>query len=619
MQFLYKKVRNLYIKKGFYKIIAYINYVGTDIMENTLLNDEINQIRSSVNIVDIISGYIPLTPRGKNFFGVCPFHDDHSPSMSVSKEKQIYTCFTCGATGNVFKFVMNYENVSFLEAVNIVANKAGIKTDIRVSSKIKRDDKYKELYEIYDISQKLYRNNLSASVGLHAREYLSKRGIDADVIKEFGIGLSLKKNTMLSDFLIKKNFKMQAILKSGLVNQNVNGYYDMYYNRIMFPLWNLNGQVVGFSGRIYDTNDSSKYINTKETDIFKKGELLYNFHRAKDEARRVDTIIIMEGFMDVIRAYTVGIKNVVATMGTAVTKNQALLIKRMAKNVVLCFDGDSAGGKATMSCSEVLATIGVIPKVVRLEENLDPDEYIIKYGKDAFLNKLNNPINIMDFKLNYLKENKDLSNQVEYSNYIKEMLLELVKTDDDILISLTLNKISEESKLSVEFLEKQLNSLKGEKKIEEKPIINKAPIHKKNKYEIACQNLLYYMMTDSKVINKYISNNVYMPILKYQILAREICHFYNNNNYISQADMFTVLQNNDLIHTLEEITSLSLKDNFSDEEIDDYIHVIYQYNVEEQTKKLKLELKKEMNASKKALIAQKIMDLRLLKEREMEK
>ena len=588
-------------------------------MENTLLNDEINQIRSSVNIVDIISGYIPLTPRGKNFFGVCPFHDDHSPSMSVSKEKQIYTCFTCGATGNVFKFVMNYENVSFLEAVNIVANKAGIKTDIRVSSKIKRDDKYKELYEIYDISQKLYRNNLSASVGLHAREYLSKRGIDADVIKEFGIGLSLKKNTMLSDFLIKKNFKMQAILKSGLVNQNVNGYYDMYYNRIMFPLWNLNGQVVGFSGRIYDTKDSSKYINTKETDIFKKGELLYNFHRAKDEARRVDTIIIMEGFMDVIRAYTVGIKNVVATMGTAVTKNQALLIKRMAKNVVLCFDGDSAGGKATMSCSEVLATIGVIPKVVRLEENLDPDEYIIKYGKDAFLNKLDNPINIMDFKLNYLKENKDLSNQVEYSNYIKEMLLELVKTDDDILISLTLNKISEESKLSVEFLEKQLNSLKGEKKIEEKPIINKAPIHKKNKYEIACQNLLYYMMTDSKVINKYISNNVYMPILKYQILAREICHFYNNNNYISQADMFTVLQNNDLIHTLEEITSLSLKDNFSDEEIDDYIHVIYQYNVEEQTKKLKLELKKEMNASKKALIAQKIMDLRLLKEREMEK
>lgn len=619
MQFLYKKVRNLYIKKGFYEIIAYINYVGTDIMENTLLNDEINQIRSSVNIVDIISEYIPLTPRGKNFFGVCPFHDDHSPSMSVSKEKQIYTCFTCGATGNVFKFVMNYENVSFLEAVNIVANKAGIKTDIRVSSKIKRDDKYKELYEIYDISQKLYRNNLSASVGLHAREYLSKRGIDADVIKEFGIGLSLKKNTMLSDFLIKKNFKMQAILKSGLVNQNVNGYYDMYYNRIMFPLWNLNGQVVGFSGRIYDTNDSSKYINTKETDIFKKGELLYNFHRAKDEARRVDTIIIMEGFMDVIRAYTVGIKNVVATMGTAVTKNQALLIKRMAKNVVLCFDGDSAGGKATMSCSEVLATIGVIPKVVRLEENLDPDEYIIKYGKDAFLNKLDNPINIMDFKLNYLKENKDLSNQVEYSNYIKEMLLELVKTDDDILISLTLNKISEESKLSVEFLEKQLNSLKGEKKIEEKPIINKEPIHKKNKYEIACQNLLYYMMTDSKVINKYISNNVYMPILKYQTLAREICHFYNNNNYISQADMFTVLQNNDLIHTLEEITSLSLKDNFSDEEIDDYIHVIYQYNVEEQTKKLKLELKKEMNASKKALIAQKIMDLRLLKEREMEK
>lgn len=580
------------------------------------MNDEINQIRNSVNIVDIISSYIPLSPKGKNYFGVCPFHDDHSPSMSVSKEKQIYTCFTCGATGNVFKFVMNYENVSFLEAVKIVADKAGVPIHLSISSKSRSDDKFRELYEIYDMSQKLYRNNLSTSLGSKAREYLQKRGITQDIIKEFGIGLSLKQSTMLTDFLIKKNYGMSSILKTGLVNQNARGYYDMYYNRIMFPLWNLNGQVVGFSGRIYDTNDSSKYINTKETEIFKKGEMLYNYHRAKDEARQLDTIIVMEGFMDVIRAYTIGVKNVIATMGTAVTKNQGLLIKRMAKNVILCFDGDAAGAKATMSCSEVLSELGVTPKVVRLEQNMDPDDYIIKFGKDAFLKKLENPINVMDFKLNHLKENKDLSNQMEYSAYIKEMLQELSKIDDEILIGLTLQKISEESHLDITFLKDQLSSLK-ENIPKKQPIVKKEVRKKKNKYEIACQNLLYYMLESDKVIELYNEKHTYMPTEKYRMLAREICHFYKQHGYISQADLFTSLENSQVVHVLEEIVALPLKEEYSSEEIEDYLHAIYLYNVEEQTKKLQDTMKQEVDVSKKALIAQKIMDLRLLKEKEM--
>lgn len=587
-------------------------------MENTVLNEQINQIRSNVNIVDIISNYISLVPKGKNFFGICPFHDDHSPSMSVSKEKQIYTCFTCGATGNVFTFVMNYENVSFIEAVKIVADKAGIPFDRAVSSQQRKEEKFKELYEIYDISQKLYRNNLSTSLGAKAREYLEQRGIDATTIKEFGIGLSLKKNMMLTEFLMKKNYTMSSILKTGLVNQNVKGYYDMYYNRIMFPLWNLSGQVVGFSGRIYDTDDSSKYVNTKETEIFKKGELLYNYHRAKETARMENTIIVMEGFMDVIRAYTVGVKNVVATMGTAVTKNQALLIKRMAKKVILCFDGDQAGAKATASCSEVLQGVGVIPVVVRLENNLDPDEYILKYGYEAFVSKLKNPMNLMDFKLNYLKGNKDLTNQMDYSNYIKDMLTELSKVEDDILVNLTLQKISDESHLDIAFLKNKLDLLKDNVRPQSTISIQQEKRVRKNKYKVAEQNLLFYMLSSEEVIQLYKKKNTYLPTEKYRILAKNICHFYKENGYISQADLFTFLEGNDEhVKTLEEISTLSLREDYSKEEIEDYIWTIYIYNVEAQNKKLQQEMKQEVDATKKALIAQKIMDLRLLREKEM--
>ena len=382
---------------------------------NTLSQEKINEIRNSVNIVDVISSYIPLTPKGKNYFGICPFHDDNNPSMSVSPSRQIYKCFSCGATGTVFKFIMDYENISFKEAVKKVADLGGITVDI---GKVNKKQNHTELHQIYDLSLKFYMNNLNTPSGKEAREYLSKRNIDENTIKEFQIGLALKHDA-LSKILIKK-FKPDEVLKSGLVGKRDYGYYDLFYDRIMFPLYDLNGNPVAYSGRIYNKEDNSKYFNTRETEIFKKGELLYNFHRAKDDARRKNQVIIMEGFMDVIRAYTVGIKNVVATMGTAVTDIQAHLIKRMAKEIILCFDGDEAGAKATMACSNELLKIGVTPKVIRLEEDLDPDEYIQKYGKEAFQKKIDNPISIMDFKLSYLKIDKDLTSSVDQAKYISE-------------------------------------------------------------------------------------------------------------------------------------------------------------------------------------------------------
>ena len=571
-----------------------------------LSNDEINNIRSSVDIVEVISRYIPLTQKGKNYFGICPFHDDHSPSLSVSKEKQIYSCFTCGATGNVFRFIQDYENVSFKEALKIVADFAGININIgNIKNKVLPNQ---ELFDIYDISTKFYQNNINTKDGINAKKYLHDRQINDEVIKEFQIGLALKKDDLLVTLLNNKNFSKQNMLKSGLVVKRDKGYCDIYYNRIMFPLYDLRGRIVAYSGRIYNGEKDSKYINTMETEIFKKGEILYNYHRAKDEARIKNQIIIVEGFMDVIRLHSVGIKNVVATMGTAVTKNQANLIKRMAKNVILCFDGDEAGAKATFSCSNELSNIGVIPKIIRLEENLDPDDYIKKYGKDKFLIKLENCIRVMDFKLMYLKKGKDFNKPIEKADYINNVINELNKIDDDILKELTIKKISEESGLDVDLLK---SKMKTKKDVNDKPKIQEK---KHDKYEKAQMYLIYYMLRSVSVIKTYDKKVTYIPIEKYRKLAYEISYFYRKNNLteIVEADFITYLstENEKLIKVLGEINSLNLKEEYTQDQIDDYVNTINEFNAKSECNLLKQKMKEELDPLEKAKMLQRIIDLK---------
>ena len=343
--------------------------------------EEILNIQRKVNIVDVIAQYLPLEKKGKNYFAVCPFHDDHNPSMSISPEKQIYTCFVCGASGNVFNFIMNYEHVSFTEALDKVAQIAGISLGNHdVVRKVKKESKYDKLYKMFSITSKYYQNNIKTVYGKSALSYLSSRGITEEEITEFEIGLSLNDNNV-SKLLLSKGYDKNEIIDVGLCGDADGFTYDTFRNRIMFPLHDLDGNVVGFSGRIYSGEKESKYVNSKESVIFKKGKLLYNYHRAINYAREEKQIIVVEGFMDVIRLYTIGIKNVVATMGTAITKEHASLIRRLSKNVVLCFDGDKAGEKATISALEELEKIGLKPKIIRLEDDLDPDEYVLKKGK----------------------------------------------------------------------------------------------------------------------------------------------------------------------------------------------------------------------------------------------
>ena len=579
---------------------------------NNVSQELLNEIRNSVDLTDIVSSYISLTPRGKNYFGICPFHDDNRPSMSVSKDKQIYKCFSCGATGNVFKFIMDYENISFMESVKKCADIANIKLDLKISNNNFKDEKNKPLYDIYENSNKFYQNLLNTSEGKEAKEYLYKRKIDDDLITEFKLGLSLKDRTMLTQFLIKKDFNKSDLINSGLVINNSYGLSDIYNNRIMFPIEDLNGRVVGFSGRIYNTTDNSKYINTKETDIFKKSEILYNYYRAKDESRHKGFVIIMEGFTAVMRAYQIGIKNVVATMGTALTKENANTIKKMARDVYLCFDGDSAGLKATMAAIVELSKIGVTPKIIKLEDNLDPDDYILQKGKDAFLSKLDNSINVMDFKLSYLKQNKDISKSDELASYVNEVINELVKIDDDVLKEITIKKLSFESNLDIDFIKERLSSANISKEEKKEVIVPmKKIINKLNKYEKAEKFLVYYMLLSKEVVKIYDHKVKFITNNDLRLLAKEISAYYHKYGDIILADFLSYIDvYEDLSKTVKELLSLDLNDEIDLDVINDYVNTIKENLINMQIDKLKRKINEESDIKTQASLAQQICELK---------
>lgn len=569
-------------------------------------NELINEIRNKTDIVDIISSYIPLTPRGKNYFGVCPFHDDNHPSMSVSREKQVFKCFSCGAAGNVFKFVSDYENINFMSAVKLLGEKCGI--NINVKENKFNNKKNNNLYEIYALATKFYQNNINTKEGEKAKVYLKNRSIDDNLIKEFEIGLSLKNNKMLS-MLLSKKYQASDLDKSSLLIKKGLEYTDKYYNRIMFPLFDLEGKVVGFSGRIYDEENPSKYINTSETEIFKKGELIYNYHKAKIEARKKGYVIVVEGFMDVIRCYSIGIYNVVAMMGTAVTKYQANLLKRIAKEIILCFDGDSAGEKATYSCINELLNIGVTPKIVRLENNLDPDEYILTKGKDLFEEKINNPISVMDFKIKYLKKDTDINDAESTTLYLHKMIDELLKIEDPILEELTIKKLKEETKIDENILREELNK-KRETKTEKVEVIEKKD-SKENKYIKAQKYFLYYMLNSKEAIKLYIRKKTFFPDNLCRSLLLEIIDLYEQEGMFNLADLFTKLEDKaELYKKLSEIINLNLNENPVESQLDDYLKTIEEYNIKNEIKRLKEKMQKETILSEKTKIAQKIIELK---------
>ena len=565
--------------------------------------EEILDIQRKINISDVVRDYVPLVQKGKNYFGICPFHDDHNPSMSVSNEKQMYKCFVCGAAGNVFNFVKDYEKISYYEAVRKVAEKVGI--HINISSNNKIENKYDEQYKIYDISNKFYQNNLNTNLGKIARDYLKKRNIDEEIIKHFQIGLSFNDNN-LSKLLLSKGFDSSSLIKSGISVNSNNKTLDIYRNRIMFPLWDINGKTIGFSGRIYEGNDGSKYVNTMETDIFKKGSLLYNYHNAREHVLKNNKIIIVEGFMDVIRLYTIGVYNVVATMGTAITNEQVNLIRKLTNNVILMFDGDAAGKKATDSFIEVSKNVDFNISIVRLEENLDPDEYILTKGKDNMMTHLNNPKSLFDYNIESEKKKLDLNNGADISNFINKITKDLSKIKDDIELEVELNKLS-----SLTGIDKELIKTRIKKDVQKKKKSGKiVPQQRKiveSKYDKAAKMILFNMIRHNNLILYYYNNLSYLPNDIDRKLASEIVLFYKKYNSFNVTDFITYLEDNEsLINKVIEIDSLSYSDNYTYDEVDEFFNTIKEYSSKKQINELSNKLKNETNEVVRKEIAKKI-------------
>lgn len=570
-------------------------------------NDLANEIRHKVDIVDIIGERIPLVSRGKNFFGVCPFHDDSNPSMCVSREKQIFTCFSCHATGNVFTFLMDYEHIDFKEALRYLGEKVGL--DVSNISVTKKSSKYDKLYEAYKFSVKYFQNNLSSAVGKKAREYLLGREINEDLIKEFEIGLSLENRDDLTKLLLKKEYDLSTLNRIGLSSDE----HDIYNDRIMFPLYDVFGHVVGFSGRIYKDNGQNKYLNTKETEIFKKGEMLYHYHIAREECRLKKAVIVMEGFMDVIRASSIGVKNTVALMGTALTNQQASLIKRLSNNIILCLDGDSPGVNAMLSIGEGLLDKGIEVKVVVLPDDNDPDSFILKYGKDRFIGLIDNAINYSDFKIQQLRGSVDFRSDEEKANYINSVLREMVKVNDAIRVEIVLKKLAKEFDLGYNTLEKRLNDLMVFKEIKDTKV--DIPVNKKiqkTKYDKAVEQVLYFMLNNDWVVSQVEIEKVIFPSEVSRVLASEIIYYYKKYGNINIADFYTYVQDKeDILVLLNSILAENYNDKTTKEELFLYFRVINDYRRNQEIGRLTVLMKKEVDPLEQAKIGEKIRKLRI--------
>ena len=382
----------------------------------------ISDIKNSVNIVEIIGEVVALTKAGRNYLGLCPFHGEKTPSFNVVEEKQFYHCFGCGKSGDVFKFIEEYRGVSFMDAVQIVADRAGFPLEIKHSRKelSTHTHPHQALYDIHAEAARFYHAVLmTTKIGEEARSYLYERGLTDEVIKHFQIGLAPNENNYLYKSVSGK-FDEQVIMNSGLFNLADNNLvYDAFQNRIMFPLANDKGQVIAFSGRIWQASDIeqkvAKYKNSRSTPIFNKSYELYHLDKAKATIKKSHEIYLMEGFMDVIAAYRAGIENAVASMGTALTHEHVEHLRKFAKKIILTYDGDKAGQAATAKALNELYDLSV--EIIRIPDNMDPDEFIKKNSADDLQNLLTKTrISDIEFLLNYLKPDniENLQAQIEF-------------------------------------------------------------------------------------------------------------------------------------------------------------------------------------------------------------
>lgn len=422
---------------------------------------KIEEIRRASDIVDIISKYLPLKKRGKNFITLCPFHNEKTPSFTVSQDKQIYHCFGCHAGGNVFNFLMEYKKISYVEAVLELAAEYGIPVDYEEGKYSEQQSETEELYEINKIAAIFFSDNLLKNEeGKFARKYFESRKIKSSTIKTFGLGY-LPQNNVLVNHLKEKKVDLEKAIYLGLIGKNEKGnLFDKLYDRIIFPIFSTNGRIVAFAGRVLKDNENiSKYINSPESKIYYKGKILYGLFFAKEEIRKSEIAIVVEGYMDLISLYQNNIKNVVAVSGTALTEDQIQLLSRYTKNVVLLFDADTAGVKASMRSIELLLKHNLNIKIAVLPEGEDPDSFVNKYGAEEFKKIINSSQDFLEFQTSIFEKEGRFDDAVKSTDAIRELMATVALINDDLKRNLLIKSLSDKFNLRLKLLEDELNKI----------------------------------------------------------------------------------------------------------------------------------------------------------------
>lgn len=421
-----------------------------------LISEDVKErVRAAADIVDVVKEYVPLKKMGRNYFGLCPFHSEDSPSFSVSAEKQIFYCFGCNAGGDVFRFLMLKDGISFPEAVQRLADRAGIVVPREEKSpEVRRKEaKRQEFFEANELAMKYYHWFLNQEAGAQGRQYLVNRGLSPEIIEQFQLGYAPQGWDNLLRFMLKRGRREKDLAALGLLaahtrESKATGYYDQFRNRVMFPIWNHYNRVVGFGGRVLDTS-LPKYLNSPESDIFNKSRTLYGLNFAANSIRDLNQAIIMEGYLDVITCHQYGITNAVAALGTALTAEHAKLLMRYTGNLVMAFDADSAGIKATLRGLDLVQSLGCQVRVVAIPDGKDPDEYLHKFGADAFKRLITEDSHsLVQFKMLQAAARYDLTTVTGKTSALAEVLPNLAKVRSEVEREEYLRVLGQELNLS---------------------------------------------------------------------------------------------------------------------------------------------------------------------------
>ncbi len=559
-------------------------------MTNRIPEEVVEQVRRSVDIVDVIGEYVQLRKQGRNYFGLCPFHGESTPSFSVSADKQIFHCFGCGEGGNSLSFLMKMDGISFTEAVK----KLGERTGVDVTQYISEQDGMLEqpqadytssMIEAHELLKKYYHHLLvNTKEGNEAFQYLLDRGISREIMLRFEIGYASSSRDHAAKVLQKRGFSLPLMEQAGLVAQSEQdgSYYDRFRNRIMFPIQNMQGKTVAFSGRAIG-HDNPKYLNSPETPVFQKSKLLYNFHYARPSIRKQQRVLLFEGYADVLAAIRSGFEESVATMGTALTEEQAKILRRNTETVVLCYDGDKAGQEATEKAGRVLMNIGSQVRVVMLPDKLDPDEYVRTYGEAAFQNLVENSGSFIDFKLQHLRFGRNLQDPQEQGEYVQAAVRELGRLTTFVQAQPYLQLLAKEFPYHIEDLRNELRQLQQVQQKKERHTIEQTaqPVKAKPRfagYERAERELIYHMLQSEEVAQRVQPFIEYFHTEEHKGILYELYAYYEKGCEPDISHFLNWLSNEPLKNIVADLaTDEMINTEYSEELLQGNLESLYKH------------------------------------------